>query len=286
MMTAFLFVTCLVSSVGIAVTAAMPSFENADNTMINVTRYDVGSGMKAKQVEVLAASKKKVVFRIDGIPIQAELKDDLILRVGNQRVISSELKTGWIPINDSYGFEDLQIVDFDQDGIEDAIATFTWGGGGSGWAVGHICVSSKTRKAYLYESFSGLNYWNQEGYEFPEIRNLFYILEVPDWMPEFKVKEGEGVTHPDSVSFVFTHVWNGDGFSYKPITEFYKKVLPKVKDLYAKALVTPEREPSKIACYKLLTEDYCKAAQGLPVGIETRKSSSWHLLKEFNLVSR
>jgi hypothetical protein len=257
----------------------------AENTKIKVTRHDAGSVLKPKPVEVLAAERMKVVFRVDGIPVQAELKGELILTVGSQRVVSSELKTSWIPINDSYGFEDLQIVDFDQDRIEDAVATFTWGGGGSGWAVGHLCVSSKTRKAYLYESFTGSNYWNNEEYEFPEIRNPFYILEIPDWMPRFQVKGGvTSLSHPESVSFVFTHVWNGNGFSYKPIAELYKKILPKVKDIYAKALVEPEPEPGKKAFYQLILEDYRKAAEGLKVSIETQQSSDWQLLKEFNPV--
>ena len=277
----------LLSIAGIAMAAKFPSLQNADNTKIKVTRHNVGSGLKPKPVEVLTAEKMKVVFRVDGIPVQAELKGDLILSVGSQRVVSRELKTGWIPINDGYGFDDLQTVDFDQDGIEDAVATFTWGGGGSGWAVAHICVSSKTRKAYLYESFTGANYWMGSGFEFPEILNSFYILEIPDWMPRFKIKAAndvDGLTHPENVSFVFTQVWNGKGFSYKPIAELYKKLLPRLNDICAEALV--ERNPIKIALYKLLIEDYRKAARGLPVSIETQKSSHWNLLKEFNPVPK
>jgi hypothetical protein len=255
--------------------AKLPSFEGAENTKIKVTRHDLGPVRNPKPVEVLSAKKKKVVFRVDGILVQAELKGDLT-------------EDRMDPINDGYGFDDLQTVDFDQDGIEDAVAIFTWGGGGSGWAVGHICISSKTRKAYFYESFTGLNYWLQEGYEFPEIRNPFYILEIPDGMPEFHVKKEErsSVTHPEEVSFVFTHVWNGDGFSYQPIAEFYKNILPKIEGIYSKALVEPEAESGKITVYKMILEDYRKAAQASSVSIETQKSSTWHLLKEFDPVPK
>jgi hypothetical protein len=287
LLTELLFSALLLSPAGIAKATDLPYSENANSTKIKAaTRYNAGSGRKPKPAEVLTDGIKKVAFSVDGIPVQAELKGSLILSVGNQRIDSSKLKTGWIPINDGNGFNGLQTVDFDQDGIEDAVATFTWGGGGSGWAVGYICVSSKTRKAYVYESFTGLNYWHGGAYIFPEIPNPFYILEIPDWMPEFKVKGEGGITHPESVSFVFTHTWNGNGFSYKPIEEFYKKLLPKVQDIYAKALVEPEHEPVKTAIYQLLLEDYSKAAQGLPVSSRTRKSSTWHLLKEFNPVPK
>jgi len=108
---------------GSALSAEIPSL-CAGDAKIKVTRHDLGSEWNTKPVEVLTAEKWKVVFRVDEIPVQAELKDNLILSFGNQRVDSSELETGWIPINGNYGFDGLQTVDFDQDGIEDAVATF------------------------------------------------------------------------------------------------------------------------------------------------------------------
>jgi len=106
-------------------------------------------------------------------------------------------------------------------------------------------------------------------------------------MPGFKLYGAEdGLSHPETVSFVFTHVWNGDVFSYKPIAEFYKKILPKVKAIYSKALVEPDAESGKIHFYRLILEDYRKTAQGLPVSTVTRESSNWRLLKEFNPVPK
>ena len=44
-------------------------------------------------------------------------------------------------------------------------------------------------------------------------------------MPRFSVNvEIDPVLHPDRISFLFTHGWNGDGFSYRPVREFYKVV--------------------------------------------------------------
>jgi hypothetical protein len=265
-----------------AIAIAADPFE-APGKKVDVTRYDVEARQKAKLAEIVISEINKMVFRVDRILVQAELKDGFILSFGSQQVVSSGLKTSWIPINDNYGFSGLEAVDFDLDGIEDAIATFTWGGWGSGWANGHICVSSKTRKAYLYESFSGNNYWHSGVYKMPEIRKPFFILEIPDFMPQFSVKvEGDPVSHPDCISFLFTQVWNGNGFSYKPITEFYKKLLPIVEDRLSKALPWSRYEPVKKEFYKLIVEDYRRAAQGFPVSADTRKSSNWRLLKEFN----
>jgi hypothetical protein len=263
---------------------AMPaSFEDPDTIKIEVKRYDVESGRKVKPVEVLTAERKKVFFRVDGIPVQADLKGGLTVIFGGQRITSDKLNNAWIPMNDNYGFSDLLTVDFDQDGISDAVVTFTWGGWGSGWGIGHICVSSKTRKAYIYETFSGNNYWHNNGYNFPVIQRPFCILEIPDWMPDFSVKAaGDSVSHSDQVSFIFTQVWDGDGFSNKPVIEFYKKLLPEVKEFLVKERAEKYPEPVKLAFYKLIIEEYRKAAQGLPISKETKKTSSWRLLKAFN----
>jgi hypothetical protein len=144
-------------------------------------------------------------------------------------------------------------------------------------------VSSKTRKAYIYETFSGNNYWHNNGYNFPVIQRPFCILEIPDWMPDFSVKAaGDSVSHSDQVSFIFTQVWDGDGFSNKPVIEFYKKLLPEVKEFLVKERAEKYPEPVKLAFYKLIIEEYRKAAQGLPISKETKKTSSWRLLKAFN----
>jgi hypothetical protein len=223
-----------------------------------------------------------MAFRVDGILVQAELNGPLTINFGSQPMVSDTLKTSWIPINDNYGFNCLDTVDFDLDGVEDAIAIFSWGGFGSGWAYGYLCVSSKTRKAYLYESFAGSNYWNNGDYKLPEIKKPFFLLETPDFMPEFSVKiAGEPLSHPECISFLFTQVWNGDGFSYQPIKEFYKGILPIVEAQFAKAAAEPDPNPVKKESYRLIIEDYRKAMQGMPVSLASRKSSTWKLLKEF-----
>jgi hypothetical protein len=116
----------------------------------------------------------------------------------------------------------------------------------------------------------------------PEIRKPYFLLEIPDFMPRFQVNiEGEALTHPECISFLFTHVWNGDGFSYQAIREFYQGILPIVEARLAEAEYEPYPNPEKREFYRLIVRDYRKVAQGLPISSESRKSTAWKLLKKF-----
>ena len=171
-----------------------------------------------------------------------------------------------------------QNIDFDGDHINDFVVGMVFSTMGSSASAMYFIVSSSTRKAWLYLQSSGGNgYWAGITAPLPEIKEPFIIYEELDYMPRFPGIEDVVMVHAEEMGFIFTRVWDGDGFSYRPVTEFYKALLPQV----GQAIKEGDNKDIQ-RLYKRIEVDFKKAANGQEISSETMQSSLWKLIKAFD----
>lgn len=171
-----------------------------------------------------------------------------------------------------------QKIDFDRDNINDFVVGMVFSGMGSSGSAMYFIVSSSTRKAWLYFQSSGGNgYWAGTTSQLPEIKQPFIIYEELDYMPRFPGIEDVDMAHPEEIGFIFTRVWDGNGFSYRPITEFYNALLSQVEQA-----IKNEEDKNIRRMYERIEVDFRKAANGQEISQETMQSSLWKLIKVFD----
>jgi len=142
-----------------------------------------------------------------------------------------------------FGIRREERVDFDGDGKEDLAVSFSFGAGGPGSRVAHLLVSTRLGKAFLYEGAGeSADYWgNRE--PLPAVEGGFHLVERGG-MVEFPGAEAAPpLSRPQIMGMVFTHAWDGEGFSFRPAPEFYAQLAELVREGEAELTVgEPESE--------------------------------------------
>ena len=240
-----------------------------------------GDSLHAKDAE---QSDEELAFEVSGLPVHIVRAEMLTIRVGSQTYQRES-----VPLCDPL---ELTRADFDEDGSQDAIV-HSWycPGGGSGGRNWYLFVSSKKRNAWLYELGHDHCRW-----EFPyeRFKNIlrretpFSVLEHASAPPHYAEIPTSLDIDPISVewrsfTFLFPYVWDGDGFSYRPIPAFHKAVAEHIKQrLITEEPETPSGEFARQMNHRLL-EDYRRAASGQSISPEARATSSWTLVTRFDV---
>jgi len=185
-----------------------------------------------------------------------------------------------------YRFAEPVTRDFDRDGKPDVLLMFQGGGYGSGGWLHYLAGSSARTKAYLYKSSYSTNGWDSHevSFENPEDEAVILAKAFPDYSDIQPVDMDRDFTGgPGQYTFLFTLQWAGDGFSFDPLSGFYKANAGAARR-HLQGMAAETDSPYKKSQWLRLAEEFDAAAAGRALRWETVNAlvSNWQLMRSFS----